>query len=84
MMKKSMSAAEAMTMVREVRLIFPNNGFLKQIARLDNELKGLECANGYKESNDNKFYQENPYVKPLEKLLEYQDSSTQKRICVIS
>ena len=84
MMKKNMSATEAITMLREVRLIFPNNGFLKQIARLDNELKGLECVNGYQESNDVKSYQENPYEKPLQKLLESHDSSTKKWICVIS
>ena len=84
MMKKNMSAAEAITMLREVRLIFPNKGFLKQIARLDNQLKGLECASEYQESNDIKLYQENPYEKPLERLLESHDSSTKQWICVVS
>ncbi|KAF6216185.1 hypothetical protein GE061_000525 [Apolygus lucorum] len=38
MMKKNMTAVEAMTTVRQKRNIHPNDGFIHQLARLDNKL----------------------------------------------
>ena len=39
MIKKGYSAAEAIRIVRERRSIHPNEGFLQQLAELDNKLK---------------------------------------------
>lgn len=39
MMKQDMTAVEAITQVRQARDIYPNEGFLLQLAQLDNKLK---------------------------------------------
>lgn len=39
MIKKNMEALEALTTLRKNRAIFPNDGFLKQLAELDNNLR---------------------------------------------
>ncbi|XP_066967751.1 dual specificity protein phosphatase 3 isoform X2 [Macrobrachium rosenbergii] len=39
MLKRNMSALEGLTTLRKNRAIFPNDGFLKQLAELDNNLR---------------------------------------------
>lgn len=39
MLKKRMSAVEAIQTLRQNRAIYPNDGFLQQLADLDNKLK---------------------------------------------
>lgn len=39
MIKQEMRAIEALNHIQKIRLIKPNDGFLKQICRLDNNLQ---------------------------------------------
>ena len=39
MIKQEMRAIEALNHIQKIRLIKPNDGFLKQISRLDNNLR---------------------------------------------
>lgn len=39
MLKRNMSAIEAIQTIRKNRAIYPNDGFLSQLANLDNKLR---------------------------------------------
>lgn len=42
MLRRNLGAVEAITSLRKNRAIYPNDGFLSQLADLDNKLKGIE------------------------------------------